>query len=637
MHRNVDTCTSRNFMIARSQTARPPSSSEPDERKKEKGMSSALRKSLAALTALFVLLAMCAAAFAKQNPPRTQLPTDTDISVFIGVSATWQSLQIQATRQTQLSAAMSNFAPNETLSVDALGAHEIAFESAMPQTGWALFKPQNNIFQFNFDMSDSLARLHHIAIKDLSTGNLLGQINAAIDGRSLSGRLTADWNTAYYQVEGFDAGGNSLFRLGVTNGSFDTVVPFTLPSVFIPYRPAFVPSGSHMTPDGMIGILQGDPLNAMGVMTAQNGISQGCGYNSNVNDKSTPSQVQPPTQFAAYIKHDKALDTASAGLLGIKSGDPVQYKIVKDAIDALIKRDTTFALTNVDIGPYSNSYGHWHPKFQGTAIAVYAIPFTRKRANAGILGILLGGIQQFLKPGTNLLTELGLSALRAYLATPRGSPYGYIKGEVVSLGDVYMTDTTEAFKDYYQLPIMTNVMFKMTPDMPPPRGFSAIGNVELVSVAPGVTGTPPNPPTIADLNLFFGRASAQLAKGWRWKATGTISAPNGYVTDPTEKLFNTPRDTNVTLTARLTVCLNLSIVASEPCSIVVKLNGGIVKQGLTGNMGGQNAYKTGTLSPGTYTIEATGNPSGNPPVFKKETVTTVVTIGVEQTQNITLN
>ena len=599
-------------------------------------MSSALRKSLVAVTALFVLLAMCAAAFAKQNPPRTQLPTDTNISVFIGVSATWKSLQIQATRQTQLSAAVSNFAPNETLSVDALGAHEIAYESAMPQTGWALFKPQDNIFQFNFDMMDSLARLHHIAIKDLSTGNLLGQIKAAINGRSLSGSLTADWNTAYYQVEGFDAGGNSLFRLGVTNGSFDTVVPFTLPSVFVPYRPAFVPSGNHTTPDGMIGI-QGNPLNAMGVMTAQNGISQGCGYNSNLNDKGTPSQVQPPSQFAAYIKHDKALDTASAGLLGIKSGDPVQYKAVKDAIDALIKRDTTFALTNVDIGPYSNSYGHWHPKFQGAATAVYVIPFTRKRANAGILGILLAGIQQFLKPGTNLLTELGLSALGAYLATPQGAPYGYIQGEVVPLGDVYMTDTSEAFKDSYQLPIMTNVMFKMIPDMPPPGGFSAIGNVDLVSVALGVTGTPPNPPSTAHLNFFFGLASAQLAKGWKWKATGTISVPNGYVTDPTEKLFSTPGDTNVELTARLTVCLNLSIVANVPCSIVVKLNGGIVKQGMTGNTGGQNTYKTGTLSPGTYTIEATGSPSGFPPVAKKATVTTVVTIGVEQIENITLN
>ncbi len=586
------------------------------------------------LTAPLLLAGAMASGHAQGNPPpHTPLPTDTNLSVSIGVCATWQSQQINATRQMLLSAEVSSYTLSETPDIYTLLDHQIAGETLPPEQGWAVFAPQNDQFQFQFDIADAQNRLGKIVVKNLLTGDVLAQIPAAANGSALTGVLTGDWNTVYYQVDGYDKAGNALFRLGVTQGKFDNFVPFAISNGFSPYRPAFIACAHHTTPDGLMGS-EGDPYNVMGVISGTGGgFSVGCGYQDKINDKASPDSIIPPADFFRYIKHKKALDTASANLNALKSGDPQALKDLRDLLSGLTKEDTTRALTNVDIAPYSDACGHWHPAFNGAATAVYIIPYTRKTANKGLLGILAQAMIEFLKPGAKILSALGIDALNQFLMTPQGAPYGYIQGEIRVVGDVYTVDATEAYKASDQRPILQEVTFRLTPDIAPPTGLNGGGSV--VSTGAWTIPAPPGPSNGGDLSFDVnGIAKKQLAKGYKWKASGCISSTRGYRTGTSEE-FQTPIDAPVTVPCTLTVLLHLKIVANASCVVTVKRGADVQAQGPTTSINGQNVFDMFQVTPATYIVEGTASPLPGSRVPRKATQTVTVNTAVEQAVQLT--
>jgi hypothetical protein len=591
---------------------------------------------------LFVFLGASEAGARHRNPPRTPLPTDNALSVSILVSATWQSLQNNAVRPMTLSAEISNYTLNETPSLDTLGSHQIAFEDITPEANWAVFAPQNDQFVFHFDIADTRGRLGKIVVKDLVAGTVLAQIAATADGSTLTGSLTGDWSTAYYQVEGYDRGGAVLFHLGLTQGNFDTYVPFPISSTFVPNRPAFVPGARNTTPDGMVGT-EGNPYSVAGVITGSDGFSQGCGYRDKLNDKSTPDSIQPPVDFMRYFKHHKVLDSATLALAdrNLKSGDPASIQAMITLLGNLTKEDPTPVMTNVDIVPYSDSTGHWHPYFTGAATAVYIIPYTRKTHDNGLLGILGNAFVRFLTPGAKLLSELGIDALHQFLMTPTGAPYGYIQGEIRPLGDVYMADAREAYKSSLQLPILQDVTFTLAPDIAP--GGTGWGKIEMAIP----TTTPAPPPPVFPLDLTFTSpgwtTTKGMSKGYKYKVSGNVMMPAGYqpVNQPVE--FQVPEQPAVTLKCTLTVLLQLNINTfrsgttgtNTSAAFFVKLKnsaGVFVAQGLSAaGTDGKFRFAAFGLAPGNYTAYTDQSDSGGK--FSGSTLV-IVAIGALQSQDL---
>lgn len=566
------------------------------------------------LCSLFVLTGAPAAQARRQNPPRTPLPTDNALSVSVGVSATWQSAQNNAVRPMQLSAEVSNYTLSETPAIDNLDDHQIAFESVTPEANWAVFAPQNNQFVFKFDIADTQGRLGKIVVKDLLLGTVLGQISATADGTALTGSLTADWNTVYYQIEGIDKAGAPLFRLGATQGKFDSYVPFSISNGFTPFRPAFIPCAHYTSPDGMMGT-EGDPYSIAGVITGTSGFSKGCGYKDKVNDSSTPDSIEPPADFFRYIKHKKALDTASDVLKSptFRSGDPAATLTLVNLLAALTKEDMTRVLLNLDIAPYSDACGHWHPAFSGAATAVYIIPYTRKKGNGGLLGVLAQAMTQFLVPGAKVLSVLGIDALTQFLMSPNGAPYGYIQGEVQVVGDVYTVDAGESYKSARQRPILQDVTFTLAPDIAPPGGTGS-GRIEMATPLT----TPPPPPVAYASTLTFSSPgwtyTTQLSKGYRYKVSGNFVSPPGYqpLSQPVE--FSLPGSNAVSIPCTLTVLLQLKIYTvstsnpAGPMGINVQVKnaaGQLVGGGMSLIQGdGKYAISAVFLPPGTYTVTA---------------------------------
>ena len=614
-------------------------------------MSSPLRKLFIALSAMLVLLALCSVAFARKDPPRAQLASDNAISAYMGVSATWHSLinpalpNIQSEMPTNISEYDLTQTPTRLNFVD----HALGLMPASTNPDWYVFEPTTETFNLTFNIADTAHRLSKIVVSNIDTGEVVGSLKASADGSSIVGQLSLQWLAPYYRIEGYAVGNAPLFRMAASNGTPDKWVHFTATGQFAPYRPATVGTPRYAGGDNVVGVV-GDAYNKNGVniFTVGGGFfSRGCGARDAKNDVGVTNPLQPPSPLLDYIKK-KRIETCDP--TRFLSQYPQDLPKLADDINAAGVEDQAKALTDLIASSYSDNTGHWHGKFLGNATAFFAVPYSV--ANHKNLLTLIKDVFGTLAGNSgskgDKLSDRLIQDFSTYLTTDLGKTSGLKEGMVKSVGDVKTVVTQEDKKEMpISLPIMTNVTFTMTPNIKP-ASFDAAGRVDLVSVAPGVVGTPPNSPTFQILNFMPGTTAASatvtvpLAKGWKWKATGNISSPNGFATDMMEYLFSTPGDPTVPMTAHLTICMKLNIVASEPCSLVVKRAGMADITGNTVRVNNQNVLILTTLVPGSYRIMATGiqtvyNPPNPSPTHRTADETRTINTGLEQTENITLN
>ncbi len=612
-------------------------------------MSSALRKALASLCSILFLLAMRSSCFG-QNPTRTQLASDSAISAYVGVSATWQSLVNIAlpSLQLEMPTNVSEYDLAQTPTRLNFADHALSLMPLQENPDWYVFNPTTTNFNLTFDIADTSHRLSKIVVSNLDTGKVIGSLKASPDGSSIVGQLTMPWLTPYYRIEGYAIGNAPLFRLAASNGTPDKWVHFTKTGSFAPFRPNTVASTRLAGGDNVVGDM-GNPYSKDGVnifISGETFYSRGCGVRDSKNDASLTNPLQPPVPLLDYIKK-KRIETCDASF---DSQDPADLPKLADDINAAGVEDQSRAISDLTASPYSDNTGHWHGKFWGNATAFFAVPYTVAN-HKNILTLIKDAFNTLAGntggKGDKLSFRL-VQDFATYLTTEPGKSSGLKKEMVKDVGDVKTVVTQEDKKEMrISLPIMTNVTFTMTPDMKPST-YNASGNVDMVSVAPGVTGTPPPAPTTQILDFARGNTTTpatvkvSLAKGWKWKATGAISGSNGFVTDPIEKFFSTPGDTSVGLTARLTICQKLKIVTSEPCSLVIKRPGMADFTGNTLRVDNKNVLTLSLQTPGYYRLLATGiatiyippNPS---PMHRKADETRTVMINLEQVENVTLN
>lgn len=590
------------------------------------------------LAAPLLLVGALNPGLAQAAPTRTPLPTDGNIAVYVGVKATWQSLSkpAVATNTVEMGTDVSVYDLNQMPTRDNLDDHSLTLMPLPASSDWYVFKPTTDTFDLTFDIADTANRLSKIVVSDLITGEVLGSVAATQNGAAIKGKLTLSWLQPYYRIDGYDTANNRLFLLAASNGRPDTYSYFPVAGSFQPYRPATMSSMRFAGGDGVFGP-EGDPYNKDGVLVSASAgqwFSRGCGAKDEINNAPITNPMQPPAPLLDYIKK-RRIETVNPS--GYPSNDKADQLNLANAIIAAGQEDQTRALSELTQLPYSDNTGHWHAKFTGSVTAFFMVPYTVSKHNTLfdlIKQVFTGVLASMLTNARDKLATALTGAFAGWLVSDAGKQSGLNAGMVIPLGDVKVTGTAEDAKSMpVALSLLQEVTFKLTPDIAPPTGLNGGGSV--VSTGAWTTPAPPGPSNGGDLSFDVnGIAKKQLAKGFKWKASGCISSTRGYHTGTSEE-FQTPIDASVTVPCTLTVLLHLKIVANASCTVMVKKESEPPVQGSTTSMNGQNVFDMFQVTPATYTVEGTASPIGGSRVPRKATQTVIVNPGVEQVVSLT--
>ncbi len=572
----------------------------------------------------------------KQGLIRVPLPTDPNVSVYVGIAGTFKSAGNGQTRQMELQTDVSNYALNEAVDPATMQDHEISTMQVSDEPGWGVFAPPDGTFTFHVDITDAQGHLGSMTVIEMDTGRVVGTINAAPDGASLQGTLPADWSQVNYALNVKDKQGQPKAKLTATQGNVDSWYLFTLSGNFepnvLPVTPCSPAYASHST-NGT----QGDPKSPQGVVSgvntpthfAQDG-SVACAYLAQSNDTSGAMPLPPPNTLRLLQKQKVIYNSAARRLVNndFKPGDPANFKAILDPLTQLSKEDAASVMTDNTMPPYSKNCGHWDAILHGSATAVFALPYRKLRNKGAFLDALTGAMKDLVKAGTDVLSVLLGRAADNYLADKAANTSGFAPGDVVPVGDIYILQAQEASKSIASDPILQDVTFHIMPDTAPDDPTTYVGSVVATGFATAVS--PPPAGAIGALNFdATGNATLSLPKGYKWKASGNIVSPDGYEGGTVE--FPTPSQVVISIPCTLKVLLKLQIFTEDdqhtPISAAITMGG---RYGVT-QLDDAKKYSLifTSITPGALVIhgEAAGYDPVDQPIYiakgKKQTTTLV--------------
>jgi hypothetical protein len=566
---------------------------------------------------LFVFSGASEAGARHRNPPRTPLPNDKALSVYVGVQATWQSLIHPAlpTITRQFEADVSAYDLDDTPTRNSLAANQLTVAPLLQNPDWYVFKPTTKTVTLLFEIADTRHRLHNIVLSDLRTGRALRTFKASAQGSRIQGQLRIDWKQPFYAISGYNAAHALLFQLGVSHGQPDTYVHFSVDRHFAPYRPAW-PSARFSAARDMEGTV-GDPYNPVGVSiwndsTSHSFFSRGFAAVDQKNDTPFARFLLPPAPFAAYIKKRCIERPLSAGYL---SNDVMGPNTLAHDIEAATQEDHTKIITGLMQPPYSDYTGQWNARFFGVCTAFFVEPYTVMKQN-DVSQQIWAEFRVLLaqKTHTNARLSTGLmNSYNAWLTSEVGRRSGVKAGMLKSLGDA---KTVQAYEDLKEittaLGLFQEVTFTLAPNTPLPVGRTT-GAIRLEAA----TTTPPPPPPAFSSDLTFTSpgwtATKRLSKGYRYNASGGFYFPSGYATDNQIVMVSVPGNKAVNLPSTLTVLLQLNVYTVSAANPMrpLKVNMRIYSMAnLLVRVGesyvqpdGRYALSSLLLSPGVYTIK----------------------------------
>lgn len=569
------------------------------------------------------------------------LPTDTNLAAYISVSGNFRNLSGQQ-RQLTMSCWVAAYTPGEQIDFSSITDKAFLTLGLPDEGGWGYFNSIDATLTTTVHITDAKNRLGHIVVKENDTGKLVADLQANAAHSEIQGSFQNDSSVRDYVATVFSTSGTTLSTLAVDLGKWDTIAWYSQGGGFEPFCPAPI-ACSQYTPAGppngsdYFGVI-GDPTKAPGVLTGISymGRSRGCATQDVTNDQGNTISIGPPSAYS-FVK--KGLDCDTVSLAGIKIKDPASYTQLQNLIASLTQTDPTPALSGVTFPPYSKGYAYWRIDFQGQATAILAIPFERER-KGGNWSIVLNAIVPILQPKADFLSHLVIAAATDWLANQANQQASGLRpGDVFSLGDIYvLTASQGAAEPRNLMPILQNVTFQLKPDIPPPSSMGGMGMGQLDLEGASTTPSPPPYPT-GGTTLSFNppnwSTNLTIAKGWKWKASGNITAPMGY--QGGFKEFTSPSSGTVTIPVKLTVLLQLQVYTSdpsEPVSAQVQLinsSGQVFGQATSASDGKGNDVATFiTVPPGTYTVKATA------PYRSPGEASVNVQVGISQTTTVTL-
>ena len=506
---------------------------------------------------LLGLPALCLAAPAFADETITQefdpvkLPDDPALAVLVRIKGKFASLYNKQTRVFYLPTTLCHFADGDPLTAETMDANEIGRMPSPLMEGWGAFAPAEKTFLYTFDITDSLGRMSRILLRDMETNALLATFKANAAGTILHGQVKLSADTRRnYAVVGMDKKNGTLFRLATNYGKADRFVCFTFDASFEPNRSVCAPCTGQ--PDRAMGPT-GDPLSIKGVrafnrsdsgpMTdikpAYDNISIMEVYKSEVNDSEKARGMAPPDTIKRMARRQILRDTVRPDI------EKYAYNAYCAASDSrrlkeIRKTDATLIFSDITMPPYSKNCGKWTGFLVGTAYAFLAVPYNRFKNCDMQVNALLHTCSEPIQPEVKPLSDLLIAAAKSAMKNPKYGEEGkWIANEIIPLGDIYILEAQARSTDIVSRPIVANVDFKVTPfpaDPAHPLPFE--GSVELLG--PDTTPSPPPIEGMIGFTLYSnekGKAHTNLPKGWKWKFTGKVDAPQyeaGIVP------FNTP-------------------------------------------------------------------------------------------------
>ena len=601
----------------------------------------------------FIVLLNCACALqpaGAQNP--VPLPTDANLSAYVGSTANYLSGSTGATGSQTMAAWVAAFSPNETFDFSALVGRSFMQLGLPDDPNWGgILTCQDANLTVQISVLDAQNRLGSVAVYEHGSGRLVATLAASPGGHQCQGSIQNDSVVRDYRLVIASAGGATLATLAADLGKWDTVAWFTKAGGFEPCCPSPI-SCSHYsptTPTDYYNVV-GGPITAPGVMTYPNTGghgSAGCATLDVVNDSANVVTRQAPPPYETFIKKDVAASTVNFD--SFKVGDPTTLNNLSNLIASLTVKDNTLVLGSVTFPPYSTGYGYWRLAFTGNATAVNAVPFEQVRLG-GLLSVLTSAIDSLLQPAVNFLSQLVKAAGNNYLADQAHRQQTKFKqGAVMSIGDVYVVAAQQAAAESRSVAGITqDVTFTLAPDIAPPAGISAIGSGSITDWTATTTPSPPSPVFDPALSFspFSNVVTNALPKGYKYKANAGITFPVGYQAGMRD-FFLVPGTSAVTIPCTLTKLLTWRIVTvTQPSTppapegsahVVVKNSAGVpVRSGDSVLVNGRYVCTFLTLDPGVYTVEATRTMVGAPPANYQGTVTVQVSAGAELENTVTL-
>ncbi len=570
------------------------------------------------------------------------VPFDTALSIYVGHDGTWYRYDVGQAEEAEIEDALGVFAPNEEVSDDPDIWVDHQVNDPPSPSGWTFFSAvDTEPMSLHVMVADTQNRLGQIVVTDRYTGATVGTLTANAQGSSISGSLTVDPTREAFRLE-LKAKGS-----GTTMAKFQVISPRVEDGIAVTFYYGWIPNrGDEHAPcaETYLGPPWGNPETYAGKMSTaavEENRPACCGNTAYTNDQPQQGVVTPKYNLLNHkLLQNVNFDPTGTGG---KVGDEVNAALTAARQDYL--NGQTY-LGQLALLPFSQGVSHFPAELYGQIRSILYCPYkglTSRKAE--IAPAVRGMLGNFRNVGVGH-SEVAW-ALEAGITLSRVDRIRYQIQSPVAVGDLWglRSSANGGPLSLPTQPLTAPVTFELYGDLvpaPSPSPGLIGGNGSAVKADTAWTPVPPPPPMETTKTLTFpgqgpdlGRCTVQLAKGWRWTATGGSMHYNpGQV-----GLFDVPVAETKTITANLNLLLCLRLATgTTPCQVELqRLVGGDWQAVDLGNTSLVDGVQTRTIAErptGVYRARAKRQMGPPPPQWGNWTEFQVA-IGPVQTQPLT--
>ncbi len=420
----------------------------------------------AVLAASFLVLAAVSSADAPRPLPTwAPLPTDSAITVSVGLRAAWES-HIDGrllARSRTIATEVAAYPPDAAPDVKAFYSHQITYVTPPRVRRWYRAAPIGDTVGLAVRITDSRGRLGVVSVTDPQKGTAYGGLGASRDGKLIQGRVTVPWGHPFYLLDLYAKDGRLLARLVASDGGMNRVVHFKVLGYFAPKRPECVSSprfGVGETGSGPVGNawdLRGVPI----LPTPDGQFSVVTAAADGSNDSGYPLSLLPPLALEMLPKESRL----AAGWFSYPPVHPIlSAEYLAEYARSNDIGSPEWSARAITMPPFTTCTGYWRVRLRGTMTAYFEVPYGVTRCTA-----IYDRLQQVVRDLASRQHDCFLWAIatwqgyREWLKTPEGVQSG-LDADMLGIGTCITAISTEA--DEQRLAIQEPMLDAVTFSLP---------------------------------------------------------------------------------------------------------------------------------------------------------------------------
>jgi hypothetical protein len=592
------------------------------------------------MLASFVALLMVVGTAVAQERTPTTVPFDEALSVYVAHDGTWLNGSTWEEEEAEIEGPVAAFEAWEEVSddLDVWVPHQINVP-AIPE-GWVFFDAvETEAMDLVVLIRDTDNRLGHVEIIHRDTGQPIGILQANPQGAEISGTVPVDPLIEAFNLVVKDPTGQTLMQAPENNPRIVDAVVFSKSFGWEPNcgdEHAPCPANPRTAPYGNPEQLDADEPSKATVPFTKTACAGGQEFE---RDAPTIDQVGPKYD----LMDKKILDKTLVDPMELPGG--LQQEALEEIRDQLAAAEAPFLGGNTFLEalvakPYSRGKAHWKMTVYGEGRALIYFPIRlRTVTKLQLAGELESRADAKWPEALGTHNPSGDWGAKIGVTWTSQDQKKALPPE--PLGNVWALRASSTW-DPLALPeesITAPITFELWGDKVEPDGQPGYigGTGTATRDAADVTPPPPMvPPSTVGLTFPWmgeskGRCEVQLAKGWKWKGTGTTGNPaySSGTVDPFPVPTEVAPRINVTLQALLRLIVKtIDDQQGQPCAAMIELYKQVGEQWqplVTGQMtsydNGEYVWRYGVshVPPGTYKVRARW-PGWPPPPWTEDVI-----------------